>query len=66
MPDPNATRMRLVAAAVIAPAKMAGHEAADTGDSFGRVATSGMPPAGPFALISDAPVAYAATMPVTE
>jgi hypothetical protein len=32
--------MRLVAAAVIAPAKIAGHEAADTDDLFGGVADS--------------------------
>jgi hypothetical protein len=35
IPAPRATNIRLVAIAVIAPAKMAGHEAADTTDSFG-------------------------------
>jgi hypothetical protein len=43
MPEPRAIRIRLLAAAVMAPARMAGHEAADTGDSLGRFTVSVIP-----------------------
>jgi len=39
-PEPRATKMRVVAAAAMAPAKMAGHEVPETGDSNGRSAAA--------------------------
>src|ERR1700730_9337019 len=37
IPEPKAARIRLAAAAVTAPAKIAGQDAADAADSFGRL-----------------------------
>jgi hypothetical protein len=36
-PEPKATRIRVVAIATMAPAKMAGQDAAETNDSIGRL-----------------------------
>src|ERR1700681_2011624 len=37
IPEPKVTKIRVVAAAVMAPAKIAGQDAADATDSFGRL-----------------------------